>query len=153
MIRVTSTEFSKEVGRYQDSALTQPVVVTRNGRDRTVMISSEEYQRLKRRPVRPTSFSTHRAHAGNLGDQPERMAEPGRVGDLDREGHPGGAAARIFHRAGLYAGDVHLLLCEQLGDVAQQALPVLRATANSTNPEIPERLAHGSPPNSGIFDF
>ncbi len=49
MIRVTSTEFSKEVGRYQDSALTQPVVVTRNGRDRTVMISSEEYQRLKRR--------------------------------------------------------------------------------------------------------
>lgn len=49
MIRVTSTEFSKEVGRYQDQALTQPVVVTRNGRDRTVMISSEEYQRLKRR--------------------------------------------------------------------------------------------------------
>lgn len=49
MIRVTSTEFSKEVGRYQDSALTQPVVVTRNGRDRTVMISSEEYKRLKRR--------------------------------------------------------------------------------------------------------
>ena len=49
MIRVTSTEFSKEVGRYQDSALTQPVVVTRNGRDRTVMISSEEYHRLKRR--------------------------------------------------------------------------------------------------------
>jgi prevent-host-death family protein len=49
MIRVTSTEFSKEVGRYQDQALTQPVVVTRNGRDRTVMISAEEYQRLKRR--------------------------------------------------------------------------------------------------------
>jgi prevent-host-death family protein len=49
MIRVTSTEFSKEVGRFQDSALTQPVVVTRNGRDRTVMISAEEYQRLKRR--------------------------------------------------------------------------------------------------------
>ena len=49
MSRVTSTEFSKEVGRFQDSALTQPVVVTRNGRERTVMISAEEYQRLKRR--------------------------------------------------------------------------------------------------------
>ena len=49
MIRVTSTEFGKEVGRYQDAALNQPVVVTRNGRDRTVMISAEEYQRLKRR--------------------------------------------------------------------------------------------------------
>jgi PHD/YefM family antitoxin component YafN of YafNO toxin-antitoxin module len=49
MIRVSSTEFGKEVGRYQDVALSQPVVVTRNGRDRTVMISAEEYLRLKRR--------------------------------------------------------------------------------------------------------
>jgi prevent-host-death family protein len=49
MIRVSSTEFGKEVGRYQDAALTQPVIVTRNGRDRTVMISAEEYARLKRR--------------------------------------------------------------------------------------------------------
>jgi hypothetical protein len=30
--------------KYQDAALTQPVVVARNGRDRTVMISVEEYQ-------------------------------------------------------------------------------------------------------------
>ena len=49
MIRVSSTEFGKEVGRYQDLALSQPVVVTRNGRDRTVVISADEYQRLKRR--------------------------------------------------------------------------------------------------------
>ncbi len=49
MIRVSSTEFGKEVGRYQDMALAQPVVVTRNGRDRTVMISADEYMRLKRR--------------------------------------------------------------------------------------------------------
>lgn len=49
MIRVSSTEFGKEVGRYQDMALSQPVVVTRNGRDRTVMISAVEYARLKRR--------------------------------------------------------------------------------------------------------
>jgi prevent-host-death family protein len=49
MIRVSSTEFGKEVGRYQDAALSQPVVVTRNGRDRTVMISADEYRRLKKR--------------------------------------------------------------------------------------------------------
>jgi prevent-host-death family protein len=49
MIRVSSTEFGKEVGRYQDAALMEPVVVTRNGRDRTVMISVDEYRRLKRR--------------------------------------------------------------------------------------------------------
>ncbi len=49
MIRVPSSEFSKEVGRYQDIALTCPVVVSRNGRDRTVLISVDEYRRLKRR--------------------------------------------------------------------------------------------------------
>ncbi len=48
-VRVTSAEFQREVGRYADIALSQPVTVTRNGRDRTVMISAEEYQRLKRR--------------------------------------------------------------------------------------------------------
>ena len=49
MIRVSSTEFGKEVGRYQDAALVQPVVVTRNGRDRIVVISADEYRRLKKR--------------------------------------------------------------------------------------------------------
>jgi prevent-host-death family protein len=49
MIRVSSTEFGKEVGRYQDAARSQPVIVTRNGRDRTVVISAEEYRRLQRR--------------------------------------------------------------------------------------------------------
>jgi hypothetical protein len=43
MIRISVTEFGKEVGRYQDAAM------TRNGRDRTVMISADEYRRLKRR--------------------------------------------------------------------------------------------------------
>ena len=49
MIRVPAAEFQRNIGRYQDLALTQPVAVTRNGRERTVMISIEEYQRLKRR--------------------------------------------------------------------------------------------------------
>ena len=49
MIRVSSTEFGKEVGRYQDAALVQPIVITRNGRDRIVVISADEYRRLKRR--------------------------------------------------------------------------------------------------------
>jgi prevent-host-death family protein len=49
MIKVNAAEFQRNIGRYQDMALTQPVVVTRNGRERTVMISTEEYHRLKRR--------------------------------------------------------------------------------------------------------
>jgi len=49
MIKVSAAEFQRNIGRYQDIALVQPVAVTRNGRERTVMISVEEYQRLKRR--------------------------------------------------------------------------------------------------------
>ena len=49
MVRISATEFQKNAGRYSDVALTQPVTVTRNGRDRTVVISADEYQRLKRR--------------------------------------------------------------------------------------------------------
>lgn len=49
MIKVSSAEFQRNIGRYQDLAMTQPVAVTRNGRERTVMISTEEYHRLKRR--------------------------------------------------------------------------------------------------------
>ncbi len=49
MIRISSTAFGKEVGRYQNVALSQPVIITRNGRDRAVVISAEEYRRLKRR--------------------------------------------------------------------------------------------------------
>lgn len=48
MIRVSAAEFQRNIGRYQDDALREPVVVTRNGRERTVLISTEEYRRLKR---------------------------------------------------------------------------------------------------------
>lgn len=49
MLKVSSVEFQKNFGRYQDAALVEPVTVTRNGRERIVMLSVEEYQRLKRR--------------------------------------------------------------------------------------------------------
>lgn len=49
MIKVSSADFQRNIGKYQDLAMTQPVAVTRNGRERTVMISTEEYNRLKRR--------------------------------------------------------------------------------------------------------
>jgi len=52
MIKVSAAEFQRNIGKYQDAALTQPVVVARNGRERTVMISVDEYRRLKRRDRR-----------------------------------------------------------------------------------------------------
>jgi prevent-host-death family protein len=49
VIKVSAAEFRRNIGRYQDIALRQPVAVTRNGRDGAVLISTEEYRRLKRR--------------------------------------------------------------------------------------------------------
>ena len=49
MLKVGAAEAQRNFGLYQDKALVQPVAITRNGRPRTVMISIEEYERLKRR--------------------------------------------------------------------------------------------------------
>lgn len=45
MLKVSAAEFHRNIGRYQDLALWQPVAVTRNGCDGTVLISKEEYER------------------------------------------------------------------------------------------------------------
>jgi len=49
MVRISATEFQRHVGRYGDVALTEPVTVTKDGRDRVVVLSAQEYRRLKRR--------------------------------------------------------------------------------------------------------
>jgi prevent-host-death family protein len=48
-LTVSAAEFQRNIGRYQDLALRQPVAVTRNGRESCVLLSTEEYRRLKRR--------------------------------------------------------------------------------------------------------
>ena len=48
-MNVPAAEFQRNIGLYQDKALSEPVFVTRNGRERTVLISVEEYTRLKQR--------------------------------------------------------------------------------------------------------
>jgi prevent-host-death family protein len=49
MDTVSAGEFQRKIGHYQDRALVEPVVVTRNGRERLVLLSAEEFKRLKRR--------------------------------------------------------------------------------------------------------
>ena len=49
---VSSVEFQRQIGHYQDQALVEPILVTRNGRDRLVMMSVEEYRRLIQRDRR-----------------------------------------------------------------------------------------------------
>ncbi len=49
MQRITSREFQRNFGRFQDEAFKSPLSITRNGRDRLVILSADEYERLKRR--------------------------------------------------------------------------------------------------------
>ena len=43
-MKVTSTEFQQNVGRYQDAALQSPVAITKNGRTRTVLMSASLFE-------------------------------------------------------------------------------------------------------------
>ena len=43
-MRVTATEFQKNFGRFQDTALQEPVTITKNRRPHTVLISAELYE-------------------------------------------------------------------------------------------------------------
>jgi prevent-host-death family protein len=49
LLTVSAAEFQRNMGTYQDKALTGPVMITKNGRERTVLLSAEEYHRLKKR--------------------------------------------------------------------------------------------------------
>ena len=43
-MKVSSTEFQQNVGRYQDAAMREPVTITKNGRDHTVLVSADFFE-------------------------------------------------------------------------------------------------------------
>ena len=49
---VTAAEVSKNFGAYQDAAIREPVVITKNGRPRTVLMAYEDYIRMSKRDRR-----------------------------------------------------------------------------------------------------
>ncbi len=78
MVKVSSADFQKNIGRYQDVALVEPVTVTKNGRDRTVLLSVEEYQRLKRRDrkvMTPADFTDEDIAAIERASPPPEASE------------------------------------------------------------------------------
>lgn len=56
-MQVSSTDFQKQVGLFQDKALSEPIFVTRNGRERTVLLSVEEYRRMHKLSKRSLSVT------------------------------------------------------------------------------------------------
>lgn len=51
-MRISTADFLKNFGAISDQALSEPVTITKNGRDRLVVISAGEYERLTRRDRR-----------------------------------------------------------------------------------------------------
>ena len=84
MVRLPSHEVQRQWGRVQDMALVEPVTVTSKGRDRLVMMSSDEYARLKRRDrhvMVPADFSDEDIF------QLENSRAPIEAADFDHEVH------------------------------------------------------------------
>ena len=48
-MRVSTADFIKNYSALADRALAEPVTITKHGRDRLVVVSAAEYERLKRR--------------------------------------------------------------------------------------------------------
>ncbi|PWL16540.1 type II toxin-antitoxin system Phd/YefM family antitoxin, partial [Falsochrobactrum shanghaiense] len=55
---VTAAVISKNFGAYQGVAVRDPVIITKNGRPRTVLLAYEDYLRLMRRERRVELTST-----------------------------------------------------------------------------------------------
>ncbi len=53
-MKVTSTEFQQNVGRYQDAAQQAPVVITKNARPHTVLMSAAFFEMVMKGRVART---------------------------------------------------------------------------------------------------
>ena len=49
MIKVSASEFQRSLGSISDNALREAVTITKQGRNHLVLLSYDEYARLKRR--------------------------------------------------------------------------------------------------------
>ena len=73
--RVTASQFQQSFGALSDKARHEPVVITKHGRDSLVVMSAEEWARLKRRDRR----------VGLAGELPEEWIEAVRRSEIPEE--------------------------------------------------------------------
>ena len=82
MTRVSAAEFQRTFGQLSDKALNQPLAITKHGRDHLVLLSADEYARLKRRDRRV--FATGQLTAEDVAAFEGRAMHP-RHDHLDAE--------------------------------------------------------------------
>ena len=57
MVTITAAELQKSFGRYRDIAQREPVSVTHHGRESVVVMSADEYNRLKSLDTRQAYYA------------------------------------------------------------------------------------------------
>lgn len=75
---VSSGEFLKSYGRISETALREPVSITSHGRERLVLLSAEEYRRLRqndRQALRPWELSDEDLEALRVSEPPPEAAQ------------------------------------------------------------------------------
>jgi len=87
-MKVTTADFIKNYGTLADKALSEPVTITNNGRDRLVMLSAEEYARLKRRDRRVVRLEEFTDEEMALIAKAEVPAEHSHLDDELKDWHP-----------------------------------------------------------------
>jgi prevent-host-death family protein len=78
MVSVTSAEFQKSFGRYREVAQREPVTITNHGRESLVLLSAEEYRRLKqldRRALYPGELDEQALEALEKAESPPEAAQ------------------------------------------------------------------------------
>jgi prevent-host-death family protein len=56
-LKATAADVGKNFGQFADKALVEPVTITKYGREHLVLLSAEEYRRLKQRDRRAWATS------------------------------------------------------------------------------------------------
>lgn len=83
MTKVTSAEFQKQFGRYRETAQREAVMITSHGRESLVLVSAEEYRRLKALDLRRAVYAQELPEA--LGAALDKAAPPAWTDQFDSE--------------------------------------------------------------------
>lgn len=59
VMKVAAADVGKNFGQFADKALVEPVTITKYGREHLVLLSAQEYARLKRRDRRVLMLRAH----------------------------------------------------------------------------------------------
>jgi prevent-host-death family protein len=77
-LRVSSGDFLKSYGRFTEAALREPVAITSHGRERLVLLSIDEYRRLKqndRTPLYPWELGDSEIRALETSEPPPTASQ------------------------------------------------------------------------------